>query len=183
MQSFRILSFFLLSLWLAASAATAQNSDKPSVPKRPAVKPLPTELKDFFIGEWTGAGEFASGKKIEADVRFSAELDEQWLAYRHADRAPNRYKASGMWGFDRDSEKFVMLVNDNFGGARLFIGDGWRDGKVVFTRAPMLSGSNFQERFTFEKQSPDSFRMTYENSPDGKTWKLGDFLVFKRKGV
>jgi hypothetical protein len=34
----------------------------PSAPKAP--KQLPADLKDSFIGEWSGAGEFSNGKKI-----------------------------------------------------------------------------------------------------------------------
>jgi hypothetical protein len=60
---------------------------------------LPAGLKEFFVGEWSGAGEFSNGRKIEADVSFSTDLDNQWLSYRHTDRAPNKYKAWGMWGY------------------------------------------------------------------------------------
>lgn len=47
----------------------------------------------FFGGNWSCAGEFASGKKVEADVSFAPELDGKWLLYRHADRPPGQFKA------------------------------------------------------------------------------------------
>lgn len=172
-----------------------QDKTKPAVPITTTTQPkferpvrLPNDLVTFFSGEWSGAGEFADGKKIEADASFMPDLDNQWLAYRHTDRAPNKYKAFGMWGFEYTSKKFVMTVTDNFGGARLFSSDGWMDGKIIFLKnsAISLQASDTKqperrERFTFEKQNNDEFKMTYEVSPDGKVWKLGDYLIFKRK--
>jgi len=32
---------------------------------------LPADSVAFFYGDWAGVGEFASGKKIEADVSFT----------------------------------------------------------------------------------------------------------------
>jgi hypothetical protein len=51
-----------------------------------------SELSQFLSGDWAGAGQFASGKPIEADVTFAPELDGHWLVYHHVDRAPGRYK-------------------------------------------------------------------------------------------
>jgi len=168
----------------AAPAAASAQQQKFEPPMR-----LPTDLVRFFSGEWAGAGEFASGKKIEADASFSPDLDNQWLVYRHADRAPNSYKALGMWGFEYTSKKFIMVINDNFGGARLFSSEGWRDRKVVFlkqnTLAPQTGAAaaqpGNQERFTFERQTDDAFKMTYEVSKDGTNWRMGDYLIFKKK--
>jgi hypothetical protein len=167
----------------AAPAAAPARQQKFDPPMR-----LPTDLVRFFSGEWAGAGEFASGKKIEADVSFSPDLDNQWLVYRHTDRAPNSYKALGMWGDEYASKKFIMVINDNFGGARLFSSEGWHDGKIVFLRqntlAPQTGAaaqSGNQERFTFERQTDETFKMTYEVSKDGANWRMGDYLIFKKK--
>ena len=168
---------FLLLLMLAlAVCGAAQQKSAPPIR-------LPDDLVQFLSGEWIGQGEFASGKKIEADVSFAVDLDGQWLMYRHTDRAPNKYKAVGMWGFETKSRRFMMTVNDNFGGARRFSSDGWTNGKVVFEKIvdDVAPASSIRERFTFERQDADTFKMTYETSQDGKTWRLGDYLVFKRK--
>ena len=174
-------------------AGTATLKDA-AVPRRQANPAGPVRLTDdlieFFSGDWIGSGEFASGKKIEADVNFTPDLDRQWLVYRHTDRTPNKYKALGMWGFETASSRFVMIVTDNFGGARRFSSDGWVNGKVVFEKVPSClppadqatsSGANIRERFTFERRNSDTFKMTYETSLDGTNWRLGDYLVFKRK--
>jgi hypothetical protein len=81
----------LVTVTFGPSAQKATQSS--SAPKAP--KQLPADLKDFFIGEWSGAGELSNGKKIEADVSFSADLDNQWLSYSHTDRVPNKYKPAG----------------------------------------------------------------------------------------
>ena len=129
-------------------------------------------------------GAFANDKEIEADLTFTPDLDGQWLVVRHTDRHPNRYKALALWGIESTSGELVMAVSDNFKGARLFTSQGWRDGKVVFVKhSPALSDSSApsrRERFTYERQSSSTFKMTYEASGDGVTWCLGDSLVFSK---
>jgi hypothetical protein len=170
-------------------AATSSATPRPQAKFDPPIR-LPNDLVDFFSGEWNGSGEFASGKKIEADISFTPNLDGQWLVYRHADRPPNGYKALGMWGFEYASRRFIMVINDNFGGARRFSSEGWLNGRVVFENIavptpPMNPGPpaapTRHERFTFERQDRDTLKMTYEASDDGKNWHLGDYLIFKRK--
>ncbi|HYX30035.1 MAG TPA: hypothetical protein VE863_15950 [Pyrinomonadaceae bacterium] len=169
----------LMAVSVTFSQGTPKATSSPSQPNAP--KQLPAGLEEFFVGEWTGAGELSNGRNIEADVSFAADLDNQWLNYSHNDRAPNKYKARGMWGFERNSGRFVMLLNDNFGGARLFVSDGWLDGRIVFNSEKLLVLSSVQERFTFARESATTFRMTYEISRDGKTWRIGDYLIFRRK--
>ena len=168
----------------AEPAATPTPPPKFEPPTR-----LPVDLVHFFSGEWQGQGEFANGRKIEADVSFAPDLDNQWLVYRHHDLAPNQYQALGLWGFEAVSKTFVMVVNDNFGGSRLFSSEGWTNGKIVFRKAALITPQSdarlnpptTQERFTFERQTDDSFKMTYESSRDGASWQLGDYLVFKKQ--
>ena len=172
----RIATTLALSLGCIMSAFGQQ----PAGPER-----APKELVAFFSGHWQGAGEFANGKKIAADVSFEPTLDNQWLEYRHADRPPNGYKALGLWGIDSASHKLIMTLHDNFGGARLFTSGGWRDGKVVFVKhgpiSPDPAPASTQERFSFARLDATSFTMTYEVSRDGSAWKLGDSLTFHRK--
>jgi hypothetical protein len=86
----------------------------------------PTMVK-FFAGNWSCTGEFGSGKKIEADVSFTPELDGNWLLYRHHDRAPGPFKALALWGVDQPSGSLVAVMEDNFGNARLFTSNGRMD--------------------------------------------------------
>jgi hypothetical protein len=168
-----------------APAAAAAPTPVVARPASTGPKRLDADLVAFFAGDWTGAGEFASGKKIEADVNFHADLDQQWLVYTHRDRLPNRFKAIGMWGYEATSKQLIMTVNDSFGGARMFSSIGWADGKVIFANnmvvAPAATPPGRQERFTFERQGPRQFRMTYETSTDGNVWRLGDWVVFLKR--
>jgi len=134
----------------------------------------------FFVGSWGCAGEFANGKKIEADVSFASELEGKWLLYRHEDRPPGRFKATALWGVDQGSGKLISVMEDNFGNARLFTSEGWKNGLVTFTRAEFLDQKINQERFRYERQSDNGFKMTYERLVDAQ-WKMGDFIVCTRK--
>ena len=130
MKQYFFVLLFIPLLFIATQAQTKIPAVAQANPNQPT--PLPSEVTTFFGGEWTGTGKFASGKEIAADEEFKAVLDDQWLMYSHQDRSPNKYKSLAMWGFERGSGKFVMIVQDNFGGTRRFESDGWKDGKVVF---------------------------------------------------
>jgi hypothetical protein len=85
-----------------------------------------------------------------------------------------------VWGADQPSGKLISVMEDNFGNARLFTSDGWKDGSLTFSRTAMLDQQISQERFRYERQSDNSFKMTYERLA-GAQWKLGDFIVCTRK--
>lgn len=122
-------------------------------------------------------GEFPNGKKIEADLEFVSDLENKWLHYHHTDRAPNTFKVSVMWGIEASSDKFVLMMQDNFGGARLFTSDGWMNRSIRFQNAALLSEPKYQELFTFAAQADNKFRMDWEVSRDGVKWQLGDYIV------
>lgn len=179
--SMTVLAILIASTFISRPAhGQAAPATVPVAAKSDVATPqkLPSDIVDYFSGDWSGEGEFASGKKIEADISFHADLDNQWLAYRHTDRPPGQYKAAGMWGFQRTSHAFVMTLNDNFGGARNFSSDGWQDGKIVFERAV---DTQKRERFTFLREAGDRMKMSYEVSADGSHWKLVDHLIFHRR--
>lgn len=143
---------------------------------------LPKDLAQFFLGSWSGDGEFASGKKIQANLTFSWSLDSCWLQSVHTDIPPNRYKAESMWGVDKYNGEFQAYVFDNFGGHRKFDSNGWKDNRLVLTTAVNYPSVGLvYQHFIYEKVDQDSLKMTYETSKDGISWKLGDYLIFKRK--
>ncbi|WP_347159611.1 hypothetical protein [Pontibacter chitinilyticus] len=165
----------LLLIWvslLGITAATAQQRQTHKVPQ---------ELASFFCGYWTGAGEFANGKQIAADVSFTLSLDSCWLSYHHRDKAPNTYEAQSMWGLNAQTGQFIAYVFDNFNGHRKFESDGWKDGKLILTNQESSPGrGQFFQHFIFEKLSDNTFKMSYEISKDGTAWRLVDHLVFTR---
>lgn len=143
---------------------------------------LPEDLLHFFIGNWSGEGAFANGRKIAADVSFKLALDSSWLTYEHTDQLPGSYKAFSMWGVDRQSGQFMAYTFDNFGGHRQFVSGGWKDGKIRLTDSEFYPGAGLIfEHFIFERLTEKSFKMTYETSNDSFRWSLGDSLVFTRQ--
>jgi hypothetical protein len=180
----RLLSLYLSGALLACAAASSIAQTPAAAPPAQAKPqpptPVPAALASFFNGDWSGRGQFASGRPIDADVSFRLELDGQWLQYRHADRAPNSYKALGMWGVDSATRKLVMTINDNGGGARTFESGGWSDGAVTFVRTISAEPLR-EERFVFTRLSDNSFRMAYEVHVAPKDWRMIDQLVFERK--
>lgn len=150
----------------------------------PAPQDSEVTMNAFFAGAWGCVGAFSNGKPLEADMRFTPVADGKWLQYEHADRAPGLFKAAALWGTERRSGRLISMMSDSGGGARLFVSDGWKNGKMVLTIDTLLQPPTRPERFTFERESATTFRMTWETSLDAVTWKMGDYLVCtKAKGA
>jgi hypothetical protein len=142
---------------------------------------LDPDLVAFFTGHWKGEGAFAGGQKIAAEVSFAPSLDSAWLVYEHRDVPPGAYKATSMWGVDGTGQ-FVAFTFDNFQGHRQWLSSGWAGGKLVLSTGGYSSQAGMVfEHFIYERQSATQFKMTYEVSRDGITWRLGDWLVFTRE--
>jgi hypothetical protein len=164
--------FILAILFLGTLQLSAQQQ---------AAHKLPPELISFFVDEWKGTGEFANGRKIEADLVFTATLDSAWLSCSHTDLAPGKYKSALMWGVDKNTGRFLAYNFDNFQGHRQFQSDGWLDNKLVLTNSQDIPNVGLvYEHFIYQKVNQDSFKMTYETSRDGQVWKMVDYLVFNR---
>ncbi len=146
-----------------------------------------TEVFDYFQGEWLGAGEFASGKRIEANVSFNLELGGNWMIHRHIDKAPNKFQSVAFWGVERNHQFLTMMLVDNFKNIREFRSTGFSDDTLVFEDVPQVTISSDdatarrRERFTFIKLKSDLFQMTYESNTNGQGWKLGDWILFQRQ--
>jgi hypothetical protein len=140
-------------------------------------------LSSFVSGKWTGAGKFASGKDIAADVSFDPVPGGHWLTYTHADHPPGTYRAQATWGYV-DPTHFVMTLHDSSGGARVFSSQGWCDGRVVFEKQSDLAQPRHEpqgterERFTFERIDGGRLKMTYERGKEAGDWRMVDSLVF-----
>lgn len=161
-----------------ATRAVACDSAQPARPT--------AEIAAFLAGDWSGAGAFASGKAIAADVSFRPVAGGAWLAYSHADRPPGRYRADGTWGYTR-SGAFIMTLHDSGGGARVFASEGWCGDGVVFDQREDLAAAAAapaapaRERFVFERLAADRLKMTYLRGDAGNEWRMVDYVVFDRK--
>lgn len=134
-------------------------------------------LAAAFVGSWDCAGEFLNGTKIAATISVTLELDGTWLQVRHADKPPHDFKALAMWGVEASSGKLISVMHDSFLGARLFTSDGWSNRTIRFESTRLMSAPMRRERFTYAVKPDGKFRMDYEVSKDGSTWKLGDYIV------
>jgi hypothetical protein len=169
-------SFMMIALFARIMVGTAGYSQAPA-PAR-----LDPDLVAFFTGHWKGEGAFAQGQKIAAEVSFAPSLDSAWLVYEHRDVPPGAYKATSMWGVDERTGQFVAVTFDNFHGHRQWLSSGWSGGKLVLSTGNYSSpGGMMFEHFIYERLSATQFKMTYEASRDGITWRLGDWLVFTRE--
>ncbi len=146
-----------------------------------------SEKKDFlafYSGEWEGAGEFASGKKIAATIDFTYDADADAILYRHRDLPPNNFKALAVWKINKKRDEIIAAINDGFSGTRVFVSKEWKAKKIIFNLINAFNDADFvKQRFVYEPLTKDSFKMTFETQKNGTDWKLVDFLIFKRKGI
>ncbi|HSU16521.1 hypothetical protein [Longimicrobium sp.] len=162
------------ALLAAALPLAAQTQPQPA--------PGSAEMFAFLSGRWGCAGEFASGRKLEADLAFTPQLDGKWLEFRHTDRAPGRYQAISHWGTDPATGTMVSLMFDIGGGVRLFTAaEGWKDRAVAFETAQLMAPPRGRERFTYRAESAATLRVTWEVNRDG-AWRMGDWLLCTKQG-
>lgn len=166
-----LLTILLAGFALSMNAQTSSNQK------------LPGEQLAFYTGKWNGKGEFASGRKIEADITFAPALDSAWLVQTHIDKAPNTYKAVSYWGIDPQTKQPLTTLFDNFNGQRQF--QSTTEGNKITLSCSVNDPKRglYYQHFIYEKLSENSFKMTFEMSKDGNTWKMVDYLIFERVKV
>jgi hypothetical protein len=144
-------------------------------------KRVDKDMTSFFKGTWSGTGQFANGKTIEADVTFTVATDSSCLISMYADRAPNRYKASAVFGIDSSTGKFSAQFLNNFTGLKAFTSDGWRNGKIILANEENANGKGtLYQQFIYEKIDNNHFKATYMYGMDSSRLKEGDHLIFTR---
>jgi len=164
-----LVSLFFCLWFFCAAAQKAKNTTK-----------LDTYFIRFFEGAWAGEGQFSNGKKIEAVANFKLSLDSCWITYIHEDKPPNRYKATSMWGTDKETGKFLAYIFDSFQGHRLFTSDGWQGDSLILINKDVSASALFFQRFIYKKIDAGKFKMSYEVSKDSVIWRLGDSLIFRK---
>ncbi|MGM9484846.1 hypothetical protein ACS5PN_26875 [Roseateles sp. NT4] len=165
------------ALWMGhAGLGTAVAAEKAA---------LTADQVKFFSGVWDGVGQFASGRRIEATFRAEPGPRPDSLRVTHVDKPPLTFNSTSIWS-NREGELLVAM-NDSSGGFRLFTAEESSADRLVLRSQGQLDhvlrcrGAQDQERFIFERVTPDEFKMTFEKSTDGQSWRLVDFLNFRRK--
>jgi hypothetical protein len=144
---------------------------------------LKAELQplSYFVGEWNCEGEFVASKKpIAAHITIAPDLDGSWLSFRWDDKAPNRFHALELWGFDKTAKHFTNFIYDNFGGARLFQSSGWDGDNLTWTGNALASPPAANERFVIERKSPKEFVISYDTRKAQADWATGDRLTCRQ---
>lgn len=133
-------------------------------------------FRDFsdLTGRWTCHGVFpATGKTIDASLRFEPDLQGTALVKHHDDTSPSAsYHALEAWGYDATTHRYRATILDSVGGARLFSSDGWKDGRLVWQSAPEVQPA---QRFIYVREPGKGLRIDWEVQRDGG-YVVGDTL-------
>lgn len=121
-----------------------------------------------------------SKKLIAAHIAIAADVDGSWLTFRWDDKAPNRFHALELWGFDKTANHFTNFVYDNLGGARLFQSAGWEGDTLTWTGNALTSPPAANERFVIERKSPKEFVISYDTRKPQADWATGDHLTCRQ---
>lgn len=134
----------------------------------------------FLVGAWDCAGRFvSSGKPIASTIRFNFDVGGKVLVKHHDDKPPNGYHAIEDWVAKRDGGYAAAIV-DGYSGVREFDATGWKHDSLTWQSG---AGITPGQRFIYTRLGDDSFRVDWEVSRDGKSWKTGDTLTCKRRRV
>lgn len=172
-----LLLLVLLTQPFGRPELSAQQSAIRVAPPGVRLKP---EVEAFltFPGKWACRGLFpSSGKAIESQIVFSAELEGAWLLARHDDLPPNRFHAFELWGFDPAEKQFVAFVYDNFGGVRKFTSSGWMEDKLIWLGETSKTDPPTEQRFVYKRDSPSQFVLNWEVKKGTADWAIGDTLT------
>jgi hypothetical protein len=152
-----------------------------SVASSVSVEPSSESMQSlsYFIGEWTCDGVFpASGKTITSTMRFDRDLQGNALLKHHDDITPDLYHAIEVWGYDASAKRFNATVLDNFGGARRFSSQGWKDNELTWSSATDITPA---QRFVYTRLDEKRYRIDWSVANGGNGFVLGDTLTCKRR--
>ena len=180
---FVLIAGFLCGALLALPASSLGQAKDSSPVAPPAPHTLTGELEPlaYFEGSWSCDGVFVgSGKPIASNLGFSAELEGAWLTVHSDDVPPNRFHARELWGFDKKAKQFSNFIFDNFGGARLFTSPGWEGDKLIWTGGAIANTAPPDQRFIFQKASPEEMVVSWEVRKPQGDWVVGDRLTCRK---
>ena len=145
-----------------------------------STEPSSMHTLDYFTGEWACAGSFpASGKTITSLIRYESNLGGFALLKHHDDTSPPAlYHAVEAWGYDAKKQQFNATILDNFGGARIFHSEGWKDRTLSWASAAEVQPV---QRFIYVKLDERSYQVDWQVAHDGTHFVVGDTLTCKRQ--
>ncbi|HTD29424.1 MAG TPA: hypothetical protein VK660_08565 [Xanthomonadaceae bacterium] len=141
--------------------------------------PAPIRSLDYFVGDWVCSGVFpASGKTIASTMRYASDLQGSALLKHHDDTAPSLYHAVEAWGYDGQAKRFNATIMDNFGGARRFGSDGWKQDVLTWSSAADVTPV---QRFVYTRLDRQHYRVDWDVAQNGTDFAVGDTLTCNRQ--
>lgn len=172
-----IAAAFLLSALLIVTNAqpTPTNIEGPlgdlDGPGQQVAKPCTTRSEsrqfDFWIGEWevrNPKGQVAGSNSVQL-ILGDCVIAENWTGARGGSGKSFNF-------YDAGTGKWHQLWVDDRGGVLRLAGE-YRDGAMRFEgETPAPNGQKTLERLTFTPMPDGRVRQFWEQSADGKTWKV-----------
>ena len=144
--------------------------------------PDPELQLDFWIGDWTCAGELTGkdGSKVrtEGTNSITREFDKK-VVFEHFDS--RELKGMSVSVYDPNAKLWRQTWVDNSGSYISFTG-GSEQGQFIFTTGPRTSDGKRKARMVFRNIKADSFDWDWEKTKDGgKIWTNEWHLHYVRK--
>lgn len=181
MQLIKSLATTLLSLTAMAGVAGAQPPGMPAPPSKP---PAENDALKFLAGSWKCEGTASLGPdktvKVKATAKTKSELGGFWQSFIYTEQKTKEYPmaltATGTWGWEAQSKKFVRAEFQSSGGYVTGTSTGWVGDTLTWD----LEISNFMGKTTgkhiFTKKGDKEFLHKIEVSPPGSP---GPVTVFE----
>ena len=134
--------------------------------KRPDCSGQEFRVFDFWVGDWDVEenGKKAGTSSVQRILN-DCVIFENWSGL-------SGYSGKSFNIYNRTLKKWQQFWVDNSGGVLVLNGE-YTDGQVRFEGETLQQdGTKIQERLTFYNISKQEVRQVWEQSRDGKTWKV-----------
>jgi hypothetical protein len=165
----------LAAIGIAASLwAAAPEEKKPEAPK-----PSPeTEKLSYFAAPWTSEGNMRPGPNGAGGPTQGREMC-RWMPGKFflgcmmesKDPSGVMTQVQGMLGWDAEKKVYRMWTFDNSGRYEVATGTV-KDDTWTWLGESHVSDKTVQTRLVFSDTKPETYAVSYETSPDGKSWTL-----------
>jgi hypothetical protein len=135
----------------------------------------PTRLLDFWLGEWSVAGE--AGPTL-GTATVGTSVNQCLIEENYA--TEKGYGSVSFAYYDVIEQRWYRTIIDSE-GERIELSGQLVDGALVLTgMEPGPGGKVFHVRMTLEPVDADTLHQTWETSADGESWRQDMLLVYRR---
>ena len=170
--------------WMAAAIAAlgiacAARAAEPEEKKPEAPRPSPeVEKLNYFAAPWTSEGTMRPGPNGPGGSTQGREMC-RWMPGKFflgcmmesKDPSGTMTQVQGMLGWDAEKKVYRMWTFDNSGRYEVATGT-LKDDTWTWLGESHLGDKTVQTRVVFSDTKPEAYALSYETSPDGKSWTL-----------